>query len=98
MAGAEDKVKELARWVSKALALAHPQGQTLDSPALHDLEADKPRVAAALLPHGPLVHGTHVKPDLEADLVVEGEKRQHLPKLISKDRPSGGVRSAASQG
>ena len=84
---AEDMLKQSCRWVAKALAMAHPDEQALDSPVLHDLQADMPRATAAQLPRGPLVQGTRVKPDLEAELVVEGERRQHLPKLISKKPP-----------
>ena len=84
---AEDLARQSTRWVAKALAIAHPDEHALDSPALHDLQADKPRVVADQLPPGPLVHSTRVKPELDAALVVGGERRQHVPKLITKSPP-----------
>ena len=83
----EGKVREAATWLAKSLALAHDlpedtpasqRGTALDTPLLHDLDADCQRPSASG-PKGPLVPGTYAKPDKEDPLLILGERRDHEP-------------------
>ena len=76
----EELTQEVAIWLAKSLALAHPRQDDRDSPALRDASVDCPKLVP---PRGPLV-GTHARPDAGDPLCIVGERRPHEPERVER--------------